>query len=216
MRIVALSLLFATLLVPVSSRAVVTAEYLPGSPSASYGLQSFDPDRRVSQTFLTTVAGFLDEVTVSLISNGPTGPSEISMWIAETTDPNPGDTLRKPSALLGMATITTPVLIGTPSFFSFDFSSLNINLAIGTQYAIIMTPATSGGYSWINDDSNGYTDGAQIESLDGGSTWLTDESEGPNPFDLVFSVSIQAIPEPSSLASCLLGLMVFVSRRRRV
>jgi hypothetical protein len=102
--------------------------------------------------------------------------------------------------------------IGSKSLYQFSFSGAN--LSNGSTYWIV--PQTAGEISWYlagsapgvqNASGYAYFDAAQ----DTGSGWTGIEAND------AFSVSVQAVPEPSTYALAALGLGVagFVRARRR-
>lgn len=168
--------------------STVVAQYTPANNGYVSGFSAALPNYIPGQTFTTTGAGMLDDVTVSLAANGGL-PGYVQVQIRTASGGN------ATSTILGTANILSPALSGTPQDFTANFASSGISLANNTQYAFSLV--TDGG-AWACGTNNGtYAGGSLMESYDTGATF------GPNaffPYDLQFTVTV-TVPEPAGIAS---------------
>ncbi|MEM9081896.1 MAG: choice-of-anchor R domain-containing protein [Verrucomicrobiota bacterium] len=160
-----------------------------------------DPTLRLAQTFTPLVAGILDGISVSLSESGTPLPSSVTVALYDTN-------LGQPSNELATATILAPALTSTPTLFTADFSSQNINLNTSDLYAIVLSPSPSGPYSWRGDNPGSYDGGNYFFSNNSGINWndsFMDEDRG-------FRVTV--IPEPTSALLLLLSTLGIAIRQR--
>jgi PEP-CTERM motif-containing protein len=185
-----------------NTHADVVAEYTPSNPVTLFGIgggSSF----QAGQTFAPTESGQLADVAILLSENGGQ-PTSVFVDLRPTQSGVPTSTI------LGTATIPGNLLSSTPTLLSADFTSLDIPLSVGTEYAFTLTTSANGGAYVDGGDQNGYAAGGAFTSDDSGGTW---SSSGLGSFDVGFQVTA-VVPEPTSMALVIVGGAGLIFRRR--
>jgi hypothetical protein len=143
---------------------------------------------RAAQSFTPTRDGKLDAIRVLLQENGPV-PTGV---IVEVRSVNPQTGLPT-DEVLASAMAPTSGLTSTAGYFTANFSSSNVVLRQGVQYAFVLRLFESGvGTTLVGSLQSGvdpYANGALIRSSDGGSTWNV---ISPGYYDVGFRVT--AVP----------------------
>src|ERR1051326_8566721 len=181
--------------------AQMIASFTPASPFLS-GLPG---GTTISgQTFTADISGTAGLVTV-LAQRAGAAPTSITFQLRSVSAGLPT------SSILGSVTVPGASLSGSLANFSADFSSQNIFLTGGEQYAITLSGTGLFGLGGVAD---AYAGGAQVQST-GGAFFLFAPAR-----DLGFSVAAApaaAVPEPSTygwVAALLLAGVVCVRRIR--
>lgn len=158
------------------SEAAITAESL-GAADAGYGAGG--DQYQAAQTFQATLSGKVGGVTVYLADSGQPDPTFVTVTLTEVTGGVPG-------AVLGSATIVSPLTQVSSAAFTADFSSQSILLAQGTNYAL--TISTPDSIRVRGDVGDPYPDGSGFFSSDSGTNWI--------PWgDGDFNFQVQVLPE---------------------
>ena len=183
--------------------AQLIAQYHPASPfiAALPGGTSWS-----GQTFLAGSSGQVGLVTLLGQSFGA-APASVTFQLRTVSAGLPTSTVLGTISLAG--SVLNPSAL---SEFSADFTSLNISLNAGDQYAILLSSSSTIALGGSND---GYAGGQQILSNNGGSTF----GAFAPARDLYFTVALAAspVPEPSTYgifgAVALVGVAAFARRR---
>jgi hypothetical protein len=207
------------------AQAVVVAQFNP-APSVYW---EWDP--YMGQTFVATAGGKLSNIGVNVAGfvseSAPFGGSNFRLQLFQFYNPPGSPPLDwyfvAESFLAG--SVIPPYQEGTlPGLTYADFSSQNITLVSGRDYAWLMSSeGDNGGYVRVYhslDGANGlYSAGNAIqaqylyEAGGGVPTLFNYGNLVDSGFDFGFQVNV--VPEPSAPALALLGLAGFYARRRR-
>jgi hypothetical protein len=221
-RSILLALLFCTQARPAWSTPVMLASYLPPFAGIGSSFGGTNPRFEKAQTFTVEAAGTIDEL--QLLMNWGMGPTGDLLVDIATTDNG------LPDEVLGTA-VWTQAEIGNVTHLNewkvFDFSSAHLDVVAGQELAIVLHFAGDTvnpfNISWqggtdFNDDP--YAGGSHfIRTLNGGNypTWTDLGNSGRPRFDTGFQVidnGTTAIPEPSTFALSLSGIVWFLKKRR--
>ena len=165
------------------------------------------PNYPVGQSFTAGLDGRLSNIM--LATNGPIFDGTKSL----TLEVRDGDGLT--GALLGTKTLAA-LSVYSPSavlyVLDLNTKSMGINMVSGHQYTFEITHVSGSGdlalRGLIASSANPYANGRIFAG----------PGYGTPPWDLVFQTSISAVPEPETYGMLLagLGIVAFVSRRRKV
>jgi hypothetical protein len=171
------------------------SEPLWGSSSYIYG------DVSMAQTFTPAIGGILTRLDLCLSPNGPTtGPLLISI---DTTENG------VPQSALGLTTLTGP-LAGVWAWYSFDLSSLSIDLTTGQTYAIVLSaPNTVYAITSEGTTDDSYSGGNSLVQNGVGAPWQTYTREE----DLAFQTFMSPVPEPPSRSVLILAAICLYCMR---
>lgn len=183
------------------------------------GYGSVSTEWRHAQTFVVGLTGKLTRVEVALRPGeirDLTSTAEARLEIAPTSSHVP---LALPDDILASSIAGFPnsnferISHLEPSFvhqfFWVPFEFGPIDVTIGDELAIVLTPLVPHGYQWAKDFQGTYPDG------DGFSGPATDLSHPRNwdRFDGLFRTYVVPVPEPSSLV---MGPLIFIGFARLV
>ena len=197
----------------VQAASIVTASHtLPPSASswfntgAGIGTDGIVFDNREAQTFTATTSGILD--TVSFVATRLSGTTaDLRVTLTNLIGGQPGVSIA--SGLVGVNSFAEGFLSGNPDEFTtaINFFSENIFLEAESQYAIVFSTDTTEANYRIYGDYSGYLDGTEMHFQNSGPF------EPSSSADLFFEVSVNPIPEPTTLL--LLGFGAMMLRRKR-
>lgn len=182
----------------VQATPVVTASHtLPTSATrwfsagAGIGTDGTVFDNRVAQTFTVTTSGVLD--TISFIATRSDGTTaDLRVTLTNLIGGQPGISMA--SSLVEVNSFTEGFLSGRPDEFTttLNFSSDDILLETGSQYAIVLSTDTIEANYRIYGDYSGYLGGNKLSFQNSGPF------ESP-PYEVDFFFEVTVIPEPSSM-----------------
>jgi hypothetical protein len=175
-----------------------------------------------AQTFTVGIAGQLSRIELRLGGTGaPTG--NFFAYLRSATDhiimgPNLGAVTVPRSSL--------PFPIQPDTYISLDFSSQDIFVNAGEQYAIIVDIGSMPGIEWglgetVQDSQGmpvgGYAGGLAMVASSNGFVPLPTNPSRPNVvgLDFNFRTFVQAVPEPSALLVWTLLSLIAVAGRQR-
>jgi opacity protein-like surface antigen len=186
---------------------VVDQSQLVADVGVPFVFSALYPNYPVGQSFTAGLAGRLSNIM--LATNGPIldGTNSLTLEVRD------GDGLT--GTLLGTKTLAA-LSVYSPSavlyVLDLNTKSMGINIESGHHYTFEITNVSGSGdlalRGVIASSANPYANGRIFAG----------PGYGTPPWDLVFQTSISAVPEPETYGMLLagLGIVAFVSRRRKV
>ena len=215
MKILAIFHLFV--IVPASCcAATVLAEHiLPATASswfnvgAGMGTDGRVYDNRQAQTFTTTSSGFLESISFNAYRFATTN-ADLRVSVTSVIGGQPRTILE--SLVISPNSISTQSLTSAflrgGNFSNTISASGNVLLQANTQYAIVFSTASVEANYRLYGDYSAYSGGTSLSFQDSGPY----QSSGG---DLLFRVAANPIPEPESVAMCLISTVALITRRHR-
>lgn len=205
-----LLVLFSTTLHAATS---VTASHYVGSPMAGYfnagagmGTDGIVYDNREAQTFTATTGGVLDTISCVVRRMNKT-TADLKITLTDVVSGQPGVSLATAFVNLQSVPIENWSWWDRHFTVNINFISQDVVLEAGKQYAIVLSTDTTEANYRVYGDYTGYSGGTRMSSQNSGSYM----SEYPS--DLYFEVTVNSIPEPSTVLLIAAGA-AFLKRRR--
>lgn len=153
--------------------------------------------------FAPTVSGELDNIGIALAYvYNISRPELVNVQLVLDNGGSPY------GPVLASGSVMTDGYLGSSSTALSTFTpSTSVFLTAGTDYWLLITPSSSSSVDVWNDETSGML-GNNAATRDG-STWAVGPNQPQNGFQVIV-----AVPEPSSLAFTLGGLILIAGRRR--